>query len=317
MMFSQPQKQPRKMIGSSMGGTKAILFCPSAMPASKLYVQPPVMLSQTLVIPLFVSLEPLATASIRKPIQGPLRRRLISSITVATAASPDSNPPLSADSAALSATEQENQPSHATSSTNTNTGSSIKPGQVPQTKRNKVIATAAMVVIFGVCNRVLYKVATTSMENYIFFLAQLQTFGYILVYFGFLAFRFKSGAATTTMLQIPRLFWPTFIAIGVVEALSSVLSFMGAAKLPGIILPLLSQSIMIWQVLLAYMVGRRLSWAQLLGVAMVVGGVCLAGWPSDPSTSPLRGIDPMYAGIFVFSMLFPALDTILKERVFR
>ena len=29
------------------------------------------------------------------------------------------------------------------------------------------------------------------------------------------------------------------------------------------------------------------------------------------------GISPLYASIFVISMLFPALDTIYKERVFR
>ena len=29
------------------------------------------------------------------------------------------------------------------------------------------------------------------------------------------------------------------------------------------------------------------------------------------------GIHPWYAAIYIFSMLFPALDTIFKERVFR
>jgi len=45
-------------------------------------------------------------------------------------------------------------------------------------------------------------------------------------------------------------------------------------------------------------------------------GVCLAAWPANGG-SPLSGISPVYAAIFVFSMLFPALDTIMKERVFR
>ena len=55
---------------------------------------------------------------------------------------------------------------------------------------------------------------------------------------------------------------------------------------------------------------------QLLGVVLVMGGVCLAAWPAGGG-SPLTGISPFYALVFSFSMLFPALDTILKERVFR
>lgn len=55
---------------------------------------------------------------------------------------------------------------------------------------------------------------------------------------------------------------------------------------------------------------------QLLGVTLVCAGVCLAAWPAGGG-SPLAGINPLYAGVFCFSMLFPALDTIFKERVFR
>ncbi len=55
---------------------------------------------------------------------------------------------------------------------------------------------------------------------------------------------------------------------------------------------------------------------QLLGVVLVCAGVCLAAWPAGGG-SPLTGINPLYAAVFCFSMLFPALDTILKERVFR
>lgn len=55
---------------------------------------------------------------------------------------------------------------------------------------------------------------------------------------------------------------------------------------------------------------------QLLGVTLVCTGVCLAAWPAGGG-SPLSGISPLYAAVFCFSMLFPALDTIFKERVFR
>lgn len=153
--------------------------------------------------------------------------------------------------------------------------------------------------------------------NYVFFLAQLQTFGYLLVYFGVLALRYKAGRVSDAMLAIPRAMSRTFMAIGFVEALASLLGFVGAANLPGVVLPLLSQTILLWQVLLAVtLLRKRLGAAQLLGVTLVCTGVCLAAWPAGGG-SPLSGISPLYAAVFCFSMLFPALDTIFKERVFR
>ena len=47
------------------------------------------------------------------------------------------------------------------------------------------------VVVFGVANRVLFKMALQPMGNYVFFLAQLQTFGYVAVYFSILFARYK------------------------------------------------------------------------------------------------------------------------------
>ena len=43
----------------------------------------------------------------------------------------------------------------------------------------------------GVANRVLYKMALVPMGNYVFVLSQFQTFGYLLVYFGILAIRYR------------------------------------------------------------------------------------------------------------------------------
>ena len=47
----------------------------------------------------------------------------------------------------------------------------------------------------GVANRVLYKMALVPMGNYVFVLSQFQTFGYLLVYFGILATRYRSAFA--------------------------------------------------------------------------------------------------------------------------
>lgn len=72
------------------------------------------------------------------------------------------------------------------------------------------------------------------------------------------------------MLAIPRTMSRTFLAIGFVEALASLLGFVGAANLPGVVLPLLSQTILLWQVLLAVTLLRK-----RLGAAQVGGR---AGW---------------------------------------
>jgi drug/metabolite transporter (DMT)-like permease len=184
-----------------------------------------------------------------------------------------------------------------------------------------LLFAVSAVMITGVCNRLLYKMALKPLGSYVFFLAQLQTFGYCFVYLLFLALRYRAGLVSNEMLQVPRKLAGTFVAIGFVEAVSSLLSFISAANLPGVVLPLLGQTVLFWQVFLAiFILKKRLGWSQIWGVTLVVSGVALAAWPSTATAaapSILANINPMYAIIFVVSMLFPALDTILKESVFR
>ena len=49
----------------------------------------------------------------------------------------------------------------------------------------------ALVLVFGIANRVLYKLALVPLADYSLFLAQLQTSGYLLVYFATLAARLR------------------------------------------------------------------------------------------------------------------------------
>jgi hypothetical protein len=51
--------------------------------------------------------------------------------------------------------------------------------------------SVAAVMVAGVANRVLYKMAITPLKNYVFFMAQLQTFGYCAVYFSVLLARHR------------------------------------------------------------------------------------------------------------------------------
>lgn len=59
----------------------------------------------------------------------------------------------------------------------------------------------------------------------------------------------------------------------------------------GVVLPLLSQTVMFWQVLLArFMLRKHLGGAQLAGVALVVAGVVTAAWPSRTAGSVFQHV---------------------------
>ena len=61
-----------------------------------------------------------------------------------------------------------------------------------------------------------------------------------------------------------------FLWIGGLEAFSQLLGFIGASKLPGVVLPLLQQSLLIWQVTLAYLVlNKRLDSVQVRGLSLL------------------------------------------------
>lgn len=185
----------------------------------------------------------------------------------------------------------------------------------------QIILAITMVVTSAIVNRILYKMALIPLENYVFFLAQFQTFSYVFVYAAVLWVQHKRNMLDSKAWEIPIKFKMIFLGIGLVEAISSLLSFMGAAKLPGVMVPLLSQTILLWQVVLIYTILRKsMSIVQLLGVFAVVGGVALAAWPGGvqgSAPSLWSNVEPKFAILYVFSCLFPALDTLLKDRLFR
>ncbi|KAH9304003.1 hypothetical protein KI387_008407, partial [Taxus chinensis] len=80
----------------------------------------------------------------------------------------------------------------------------------------KILVAAATTVVLAVANRVLYKLALVPLKDYPFFLAQFTTFGYVLVYFSILYFRYRFGIVTDEMLAIPKL---RFVAVGALEAI--------------------------------------------------------------------------------------------------
>ena len=170
-------------------------------------------------------------------------------------------------------------------------------------------ASVALVLALGVLNRVLNKMATVPMGNYLFFLAQIQTFGYVIFYGAILAsrrrsaqahqrtdtprpylqvslnlsgtvvvyshFQCRAGLVTDEMLAAPDK--RKFVLIGLLEATAQLISMVCVSKLPGqcplslhmnntsetgqtksshacfctgVVLPLLQQTTLLWQVAL-------------------------------------------------------------------
>ncbi|KAJ8446850.1 hypothetical protein Cgig2_016160 [Carnegiea gigantea] len=85
--------------------------------------------------------------------------------------------------------------------------------------RARLVVAAAATVVLGVGNRVLYKLALVPLKQYPFFLAQLATFGYVVVYFSILYIRHHAGIVTQEMLSLPQ---APYLAVGLLEALAGV-----------------------------------------------------------------------------------------------
>ena len=58
-------------------------------------------------------------------------------------------------------------------------------------------------MVTGIANRILYKMALVPLGNYVFFLAQFQTFGYVVVYFAVLALRRRCATLRSGSLLLP------------------------------------------------------------------------------------------------------------------
>ncbi|PPD91628.1 hypothetical protein GOBAR_DD11449 [Gossypium barbadense] len=93
--------------------------------------------------------------------------------------------------------------------------------EVERRERNRtveVVVAAGVTVVLGVGNRVLYKLALVPLKHYPFFLAQLATFWYVLVYLSVLYLRYHAGIVTDEMLSMPK---APFLAVGLLEALGA------------------------------------------------------------------------------------------------
>ncbi len=106
-------------------------------------------------------------------------------------------------------------------------------------KRDLRVATTALAAIgLSVANKVLYKMALVPLNKYPFFLAQVNTFGYVIAYSTILFIRYQAGIVTKEMLALPKL---QFIALGALEALGIASGMAAAANIAGASIPILHQ----------------------------------------------------------------------------
>ncbi|KAG8388940.1 hypothetical protein BUALT_Bualt02G0177500 [Buddleja alternifolia] len=180
-------------------------------------------------------------------------------------------------------------------------------------RRVEVVVAAAATVVLGVGNRVLYKLALVPLKHYPFFLAQLATFGYVIVYFSILYLRYQSGKVTDEMLSMPK---SPLIAVGLLEALGAASGMAAGAILSGAAIPILSQSFLVWQLVLSYIfLGRRYSFNQLFGCFLVALGVIITV-ASGSGTGSLMEAGIFWSILMIISFLLQAADTVLKETIF-
>ncbi|WJX64506.1 Protein clt1, chloroplastic [Trifolium repens] len=175
------------------------------------------------------------------------------------------------------------------------------------------VATAATVVL-GVGNRVLYKLALVPLKQYPFFLAQLSTFGYVIVYFGIMYIRHRAGIVTDEMLSLPK---TPFVVIGLLEALAAATGMAAGAILSGASIPILSQTFLVWQILLSIIfLRRRYKVNHLVGCFLVTIGVVVTVTSGADAGNSLKDGGLFWSLLMIVSFLLQAADTVLKELIF-
>ncbi|GMN40180.1 hypothetical protein TIFTF001_009414 [Ficus carica] len=182
------------------------------------------------------------------------------------------------------------------------------------TTQQQILLCSALTVAFAVANRVLYKLALVPMKEYPFFLAQVTTFGYVVVYFLILYTRYNAGVVTDEMIDQPK---KLFVAIGALEALGVALGMASAAMLPGPAIPILNQTFLVWQLFFSVLIlGRTYTVRQIAGCLLVATGIAVAVTSGSNADQMLSGVEFVWPALMIASCAFQAGASIIKEFVF-
>ncbi|XP_050903929.1 protein CLT1, chloroplastic isoform X4 [Lathyrus oleraceus] len=178
----------------------------------------------------------------------------------------------------------------------------------------EVAVAAAATVVMGVGNRVLYKLALVPLKQYPFFLAQLSTVGYVIVYFGIMCIRHRVGIVTDEMLSLPK---TPFVVIGFLQALAAATGMAAGAILSGASIPILSQTFLVWQILLSIIfLRRRYKVNHLFGCFLVTMGVVVTVASGADAGNSLKDGGLFWSLLMIVSFLLQAADTVVKELIF-
>ncbi|KAH9690271.1 protein CLT2 [Citrus sinensis] len=160
-----------------------------------------------------------------------------------------------------------------------------------------IIISSAVTVTLAIANRVLYKLALVPMKQYPFFLAQITTFGYVVIYFSILYTRYLMGIVTDEMISLPKY------------------RFLFIAMLPGPAIPILSQTFLVWQLgFSAVLLGKKFSVTQIAGCLLVATGVGVAVASGSNSGQMLSRVDFLWPSMMIASSAFQAGASIIKGK---
>lgn len=199
-----------------------------------------------------------------------------------------------------------------------------KTGEVAKGSTSKsadVLVTTAAYVALSVINRVAYRMSLQLMHRYTFSLSLFVTMCYTLVYSCILWNRVRRQIVPVSQVKWALQSWPLFALIGTLEAATFVIGMFSASRLPGALLPVLNQGILIFIAVASYvLLGRRYSFTQIVGLTVVLAGVLLSIGPQTvgQAASDLTSGDIwVNAMLFFGSYAFVAVAVVLKERVFK
>ena len=180
------------------------------------------------------------------------------------------------------------------------------------------LGLAALVVALSVLNRVSFKAVLVPMQSHVVQLALLASLAYCVTYVSALLARRRAGIVSDAHLAFARKSWRIYCVIGFFEATALGVSMLAARHLPGVILPLLSQLFVVYQMATgSVLLRKRYRIAHVIGVIGVGLGVSLGSWANSLANSSVDAasgalpLGPMF--IYVAANGLAAIASVLKE----
>uniref|UniRef100_N1R4X0 Uncharacterized protein n=1 Tax=Aegilops tauschii TaxID=37682 RepID=N1R4X0_AEGTA len=123
-----------------------------------------------------------------------------------------------------------------------------------------------------------------------------------------------AGHVTDEMLSLPQ---KPFILIGLLEALAAAAGMSAGAILSGASIPILSQTYLVWQLVLsAIFLKRRYRLNEITGCFLVTVGVVITVASGTGAGASLQSTGILWPLLMIISFFLQAADTVLKEIIF-